>query len=166
MVDGVGPVVVGTDFSDTAASALHEGRRLAVLLGARLEVVHVADGSAGPVWQLPPAGSEWLGQGGVEPDQLVVRFGSGWVELARYAADASPSLMVVGSHGRSGYQPLTLGSTAARLSLQACCPVVIVSPRVPLVTVEAGMQDRITENVLRAGAVTGARAGQQITDEG
>jgi hypothetical protein len=59
---------------------------------------------------------------------------------------------VVGSHGESGYQPLGLGSTAARLSVQAGCPVVVVSPRV-----RAGKQERDLATAGREGAAAGAR---------
>lgn len=125
----VGPVVVGIDFSDSAGVALAEARRLAALLTARLDIVHVVDGSPAAGWTAAQA-SEWLESVGLDPADLVIRFGSPWVELARYAADVKPTLVVVGSHGRSGYQPLALGSTAVRVSLQARCPVVLVSPRV------------------------------------
>jgi nucleotide-binding universal stress UspA family protein len=129
MAADVGPVVVATDFSETAGKALAEGRRLAALLGARLVVVHVVDGVASS-WGTDGVAGEWLRAGGVAVEDLVVRFGRPWVELARYAAEVLPTLVVVGSHGVTGYQPLTLGSTAARVSMHAGCPVVLVSPRV------------------------------------
>ena len=40
-------------------------------------------------------------------------------------------MIVIGRHGRSGYQPIELGSTAARIGLAAHCPVVLVGDRVP-----------------------------------
>jgi nucleotide-binding universal stress UspA family protein len=151
MAAGVGPVVAGTDFSETAGVALTEARRLSSLLGVRLEVVHVVDGApAGGASRA--AADAWLRSMGVAPDALVVRYGRPWVELARYAAEVLPTLVVVGSHGESGYQPLTIGSTAARLSMQAGCPVVLVSPRVRGVK-----QDRELTSAGRVGAAAGAR---------
>jgi nucleotide-binding universal stress UspA family protein len=126
----VGPVVVGTDFSESAGVALVEGRRLAALLQVPLHVVHVVDGKAASGWGADSEAGAWLRSAGLAVDDLVIRFGSPWVELARYASDVLPSLVVVGSHGRSGYQPLGIGSTSARISVQARCPVVLVSPRV------------------------------------
>jgi nucleotide-binding universal stress UspA family protein len=157
MVAGVGPVVVGTDFSDTAGVALVEARRLALLLGADVQVVHVIDGAPGSPTDSPELADRWLSAAGVRRESLTVRFGSAWVELARYASEVSPTLVVVGSHGRSGYQPLTLGGTAARVSVHARCPVVVVSPRVASLSLDAGLQDRMTIPVSRAGAVAGAR---------
>jgi nucleotide-binding universal stress UspA family protein len=124
----VGPIVVGTDFSETAGVALAEARRLAGLLRTEVVVVHVADGQS--MANGGSAAERWLRSAGLEAGVLVVRTGSAWVELARYAAEVAPALVVVGSHGLSGYQPLTIGSTASRVTMHARCPVVVVSPRV------------------------------------
>jgi nucleotide-binding universal stress UspA family protein len=126
----IGPVLVGTDFSDNSGVALAEARRLAARMGTWVEVLHVVDGGPSIGWGEQGEAGRWLSTAGLEPDELMVRFGSPPVELARRAAELVPELIVVGSHGRSGYQPLGLGSTAARISVQARCPVVLVSPRV------------------------------------
>jgi nucleotide-binding universal stress UspA family protein len=129
MAADAGPVVAATDFSESAGIALMEARRLAAMLGTQLVVVHVVDG-AGDGWSEDGVVGSWLRDAGVSVGDLIVRFGRPWVELARYATEVMPTLVVVGSHGASGYQPLTLGSTAARVSMHAGCPVVLVSPRV------------------------------------
>jgi nucleotide-binding universal stress UspA family protein len=149
----VGPVVVGTDFSDASTIAVMEARRLAAMLGAQLDIVHVADGGGG--WT-GAGGQDWLDGLGLSAEQLIVRFGSPWVELARYAAEVTPTLLVVGSHGASGYQPLGIGSTAARVAVQARFPVVVVSPRLSGAGVEGSVQER--SNASRADAVAGSRA--------
>jgi nucleotide-binding universal stress UspA family protein len=149
----VGPVVVGTDFSDNSAVALAEGRRLAELLGVAMEVVHVVDGGGA----LADGAAEWLEACGVGADRLVVRHGNPWVELARYAAEVSPRLLVVGSHGSTGYQPLSLGSTASRITVHARCPVVLVSPRVLATVAEGGVQEHRNGHASRAEAVAGSR---------
>jgi nucleotide-binding universal stress UspA family protein len=125
-----GPVLVGTDFSENAGVALAEARRLASLLGVRVEVLHVVDGAFSESWGEQGEAGRWLVTAGLAPEQLLVRFGNPPVELARRAAELEPEVIVVGSHGRSGYQPLALGSTAARISVQARCPVMLVSPRI------------------------------------
>lgn len=129
MSAAVGPVVVGTDFSDTAAIALAEARRLAALLSTRVELIHVVDGVPVVGWGASGEAGRWLDRAGCEPGGLVVRFGSPWVELTRYVSEVAPTLVVVGSHGRSGYQPLTIGGTASRITMQSKVPVVLVSPR-------------------------------------
>ena len=130
MAADVGPVLVGTDFSDNAGVALVEARRLASRLGVRVEVLHVVDGARSESWGEQGEAGQWLITAGLTPEELLVRFGSPSVELARRAAELEPEVIVVGSHGRSGYQPLALGSTAARISVQARCPVMLVSPRI------------------------------------
>jgi nucleotide-binding universal stress UspA family protein len=157
---GVGPVVVGTDFSDTAGVALAEARRLAGLLTTDVIVVHVADGqSAASVLEGAdaPTASRWLFSAGLTADRLVVRQGSAWVELARFASEVSPLLVVVGSHGRSGYQPLNIGSTASRVSVHARCPVVVISPRVTSFLAEGVAGEIRSHDASRAGAVAAAR---------
>lgn len=130
MAAGVGPLIVGTDFSEGSAAALAEGRRLAARLGVAVEVVHVVDGVQGPGWRPGGEADAWLGSAGLSPGDLRIRFGSPWVELARVTDERAALLLVVGSHGRSGYQPLAVGSTASRVSMTARCPVVLVSPQV------------------------------------
>jgi nucleotide-binding universal stress UspA family protein len=47
-------------------------------------------------------------------------------------ADAMPAdVLVVGTHGRSGFQRLVLGSVTEKVLRQASCPVLSVPPRVP-----------------------------------
>ncbi len=123
-----GCVLVGTDFSPGSAAALDEARRLATRLGCAVRVVHVAESD---VSDWCPSGDErgWLHAAELEEDSLVVRHGSAWVELARYADRCRPSLLVVGSHGASGYQPVSMGTTAERLTLNARHPVLLVGPR-------------------------------------
>lgn len=130
MAADIGPVVVGTDFSEPAAAALAEGRRLAALLNVAVEVVHVVDGAPATAWREGGRADAWLRGVDLEVGALTIRFGSAWVELARFAEEVSPVLLVVGSHGLSGYQPLAVGSTASRVSMHARCPVVLVSPKV------------------------------------
>lgn len=166
MAASVGPIIVGTDFSDTAGVALQEARRLAGLMGAGLRVVHVLDVAPSASWDQTGAVRAWLERAGLTVEDMVIRVGKAWVELARYAAETAPLLVVVGSHGQSGFQPLEIGSTATRLTLQSRCPVVVVSPRV-------GVQDTVVSDVnrnvaSRAEAVAVARVEpgeQQLTGE-
>lgn len=123
-------VVVGTDFSGTAARALAEARMLAELLDARLDVVHVADGFHVRTWEPLAANELWLADMGVDRDQVHVRHGVPWVELVRQADKVRALLLVVGSHGASGSHSVALGATASRVAAQARCPVVLVSERV------------------------------------
>jgi nucleotide-binding universal stress UspA family protein len=48
--------------------------------------------------------------------------------IVRYAESVGAELVVVGTHGRSGFKLLTLGSTAAAVVTSAPCSVLVVRP--------------------------------------
>lgn len=95
-----GPILVGLDFSPSAVDALAVARRMAAAFGTHLDPVHVLE--------------------------VTVRCGLPWVELARRAQAVKPTMVIVGSHGHAGHQPVALGSTAQRLALISPVPVLIV----------------------------------------
>jgi nucleotide-binding universal stress UspA family protein len=51
--------------------------------------------------------------------------------ILSYAASTRADMLALGTHGRSGFQRLMLGSVAARVLRRARCPVLIVPPRAP-----------------------------------
>ncbi len=124
-----GCVLVGTDFSPGAAAALTEARRLADRLGCEVRVIHVVESGRAAEWAPSEDARGWLSDAALEEAALELRFGRAWIELVRCADSCSPTLLVVGSHGASGYQPVTVGTTAQRLTLNARHPVLLVSPR-------------------------------------
>jgi nucleotide-binding universal stress UspA family protein len=68
----------------------------------------------------------WLEAIGVPASAVTVRRGTPWVELVRVAEDRGAKVIVVGTHGRSGFQPIALGSTATRIALLSPRPTVLV----------------------------------------
>jgi nucleotide-binding universal stress UspA family protein len=125
-----GVVVVATDFSAVAAQALDEGRRLAGRLGVGVELLHVKEGFRGEQEWTPRAGDlAWLGRAGIAPEAVVVRSGTPWLEIVRYAQERKAEMVIVGTHGTTGFQPLTLGATAARLAILSPRPVVLVGAK-------------------------------------
>lgn len=117
-------MVVGVDFSEGSAAAVAESRRLAERLGCNPSFVHVVeDGIEAPS---PAEIGGWLRTLGLEQSAIRVLQGIAWIELARHAAAESAALVVVGSHGRSGFQPLWPGRTASRLVIRSSIPVVVV----------------------------------------
>lgn len=124
-----GRIAVGVDFSETAAKAVAEARELSARLGSALEIVHVREDRTGRPWEPDETALEWLDAEGLRPDDLTTRGGTPWLELARFTWAPGAELLVVGTHGRSGVQPLALGSTAARLVLASPRPVLLVGHR-------------------------------------
>jgi nucleotide-binding universal stress UspA family protein len=60
-------------------------------------------------------------------------------EIAVYAREMQADLIVLGTHGHSGFDQVVLGSTTERLVTQAVCPVLTV----PHDADEPGAQDRV-----------------------
>lgn len=118
-------MLVGTDFSEGAMLAFREGRWLAERAGLALQAVHVTD-DRGP-WEPDDAASDWLRRASLDPALLLLRHGLPWVEIVRHALEVSTSFIVLGSHGASGFQAMTLGSTAGRVALRAPCPTLFVA---------------------------------------
>lgn len=122
-------LLVGTDFSDGARAALAVARGLAGRLDGDLRIVHVYDAPGGQPPELDAEARQWLEECDLDPAALITRRGTAWLELSREARSRDAAMIVVGRHGRSGFQPIELGSTAARIGLAAHCPVVLVGDR-------------------------------------
>ncbi len=65
------------------------------------------------------AGLDW------EP---VIRQGEPFLEIIRFAKENDIDLIVIGTHGRSGFEHIIFGSTAEKVVRKAPCPVLSVRP--------------------------------------
>ena len=65
------------------------------------------------------------------PIEAVVREGSTAAEILDQAAAMNVDLLVIGTHGRSGFERLLLGSVAEKVLRKAYCPVLTVPGRLP-----------------------------------
>src|SRR5690606_17809717 len=88
-------ILVGIDFSDAAAMAVEEASRVARSVGGRVVGLHAPDGDG---WGWTAEHREWAWQHGLDPADVVVRTGPPWLQLARYADEIRPGMVVVGSH--------------------------------------------------------------------
>lgn len=122
-------IIVGTDFSETALQAVREAQRLGLALDAVLEVIHVREGLRSGPLEVTPSRQAWLDAAGLSPESVVLTSGTPWVELVRRAMERNADLLVAGTHGCTGFQPMALGSNAQRLALLAPRPVVLVGLR-------------------------------------
>jgi nucleotide-binding universal stress UspA family protein len=141
-------ILVATDFSDHAAVALETAARIAEQQGARLLLVHavLAMVPTAPEFIPVPASlyEELRMQARTQLDEKVssLRKSGHLVEslvvaepaaagVLAVAAERKADLIVAGTRGRTGWQKLLLGSTAARLIREAPCPVVTVPRTTP-----------------------------------
>ena len=138
-------VVVPVDFSENSEQALSVAVDLARTLGAEIHVVHVVP--TVPYFGPPfVPGPVLIGQvkeaGRKELDALMARLrarginasavlaeGVAYTEIDRAAADLGADLIVIGTHGRTGFQHLLLGSVAERVVRMSRIPVMVVPPK-------------------------------------
>jgi nucleotide-binding universal stress UspA family protein len=133
-------ILCPTDFSDFSAKAFAYAAALASRFEARLRVLHVLPGvviaTGGPYF---PATREMHDraedalqsfvapacQAGVQV-ATELREGDAWREIQARAAELPADLIVMGTHGRSGFEHLLLGSVAEKVLRRASCPVLTV----------------------------------------
>jgi nucleotide-binding universal stress UspA family protein len=65
------------------------------------------------------------------PVEAMIREGSASSEILSQAADIKADLLVMGTHGRSGFERLLLGSVTEKVLRKATCPVLTVPQRHP-----------------------------------
>lgn len=139
-------VLVATDFSDAAETALDYGRHFARTFGATLHVIHVVENvmarfaadaypvllpdlqkeveEAGQKKLLATLHNEDFTQLGAVP---VIRTSAAPAStIAVYAKEAAIDLIIMGTHGRGGVAHLLMGSVAERVVRTATCPVLTV----------------------------------------
>jgi nucleotide-binding universal stress UspA family protein len=63
--------------------------------------------------------------------QPALRTGEPTAEILQYAGELEPDLLVIGTHGRTGFDRLMLGSVAEKVLHKAGCPVLTVPRRAP-----------------------------------
>lgn len=138
-MEPVREVLLATDFSECAETAAATARYYASRFGARLHVLHVVWGDAGPSPRLEKLAQEL--RAGV-PVVTAVASGQPASEIVKYAAGHAIDLIVVGTHGRTGATRLLLGSVAERVVRLAPCPVLTV-PRITPARVEERDVERL-----------------------
>lgn len=65
------------------------------------------------------------------PIECVVREGNAATEILAQAATMKADLLVIGTHGRSGFERLVLGSVTEKVLRKATCPVMTVPRELP-----------------------------------
>jgi nucleotide-binding universal stress UspA family protein len=144
-----------TDFSDLSRGALELACSLARDHDAELIICHVAPPpivAAGEVvLEFPASATEQLAGelDQVKPTDPRVRVahrllqGDPATEIVRLATEAKADLIVMGTHGRSGFGRLLMGSVAEQVMRKAPCPVV---------TMKASPADRAKQEPVAAAA--------------
>ncbi len=132
-------IVVTTDFSANSAVAIPPAIELACKFGGRVVLVHALEGAspdpeavalelAGMAAmareQLQEFGAREIG--GKAPWEAEVVFGPAYLAITDAAVRRHADLIVIATHGRTGFRHLLLGSVAERVARTAACPVLTV----------------------------------------
>lgn len=128
-------VLVATDFSDASTAAVAYASRLSMESGGRLHLLHVLSPRDRTPGELADERRHCLERlaGVISADaELALKtvkevvVGRPSDAIVAYAREESNDLIVVGTHGRSGFRRLALGSVADRVLRDAPCPVMVI----------------------------------------
>jgi nucleotide-binding universal stress UspA family protein len=135
-------VLFPTDFSSAANSALPYAAEIARRHGAKLYAVHVLPSGTyvmtpaetwptsieGMMTEAKQQAGELVSHlEGVEAEVLV-RSGDIWTVIEEVVEGCKIDLIVLGTHGRTGWGKVLLGSVAESIFRKALCPVITVGP--------------------------------------
>lgn len=139
-------IIVATDFSPASERALSYALAIARRYDSHLYVVHVIrpdlytltppEASGGMIELVRQAAeqemAELLISGRLRevPHQAVIKEGEVWTVLAELAGENDADLIVLGTHGRTGFEKMFLGSVAERVFRLSERPVLTVGPGV------------------------------------
>jgi universal stress protein A len=142
-------IVCPTDFSEPSLEGLRSALELAEKFNAELTIVHVIEQ---PVWSgltysptgySPPDITESLMEEATKnlnklqseliPEHVRSRLltleGKPADQIVRLAADLSANLIVIATHGYTGFHRFVFGSVTERVVRTATCPVLAIRPR-------------------------------------
>jgi nucleotide-binding universal stress UspA family protein len=138
-------ILCPVDFSEHSFRALERAVSLADWFGAEVTALHVVPPLPGPGLELPyfPAPLETARELGEQaerklrdlaisflaervPIETRVRGGDPWREIAAEAKELPADLVVMGTHGRSGFEHFLLGSVTEKVLRRVSCPVLTV----------------------------------------
>ena len=138
------------DFSDTAHHALAHAAAIARWYEARLSLLYVFVSL--PAGDVPPVSLDEDDRArltarmrefacfvprDVSVDCQVLEAGLVHDAITRHAGAVNADLLVLGTHGRSGFQRLFLGSITEKVMRSVKCPTLIVPPRAPDIAADA-----------------------------
>ena len=132
------------DFSDTSKLAMKYAAEFAHKFKAELHIIHAVEPITYASEPFTPVniGDVQVAQEKIARDELTkwhrsfipeeikttedVLIGSPYTEIVGYAKKLKIDIIIIGTHGRSGFDHFLLGSTAEKVVRKAPCPVLTV----------------------------------------
>jgi nucleotide-binding universal stress UspA family protein len=168
------------DFSETSERAFDHAVALARWYDSRVTVIHVPALLLAPVPgegdPLPITRNELAQrlEDFVAPARTAgvtietgLRDGDPVREILREAEDGAANLVVIGTHGRSGFERLVLGSVAEKILRKAKCPVLTIPPgeRSDAPAVQAGFKAILCATDFSPAAASALDAALRLAQE-
>ena len=137
-------ILCPVDFSEASRHAVECAAAIARWYGASISALHVCSPPFLPVPTLPPPAERvseaelarvreeaaaHLTSAGASAADILVEVGSPAAHIVSRAAALPADLIVMGTHGASGFEHLVLGSVTEKVLRRVGCPVVTVPPR-------------------------------------
>lgn len=134
-------ILVPTDFSPASEKALDYARQISKAFKSTITLFHVVESCGTPGFpDLPPASEEAeFFDAEKKLHELAASIESRGVEIAwkltcgvagheiiEAAKENDVDLIVIGTHGLTGWKHFSIGSTAEQVARAACCPVLVV----------------------------------------
>jgi nucleotide-binding universal stress UspA family protein len=148
-------VLCPIDLSDISSHVVDHASAMARWYGAQLTLLHVVVNAPAMDVPAPPiddrernrlvADMRAVAAGvpaTVRTEYLVRESESAYKGIVDQICDSRADLLVLGTHGRSGFQRLFLGSVTEKVIRKAPCPTLVVPPRAPDVSPGAPVQFR------------------------
>lgn len=119
-------ILVGYDNSPSSSVALEKAAEIAKKTSARLNVVyveiagHFPDGESAEAHvarEIAPSGLSF---------QMYIRQGKPYAEIVKVSKEIGADLVLIGTHGHSGFMASWIGTTAFRVVSSCECPVITV----------------------------------------
>jgi len=131
-------IILATDFSDTSKDAGYHALVLAQTYKAELKAMHVFDINA---WNIPSSyyfiektrqqGKDSLKELAESFDlkvETIFTEGDPGHEIVRVAEELNADLIILGTHGHSGWKRFTIGGVAEFVGRHAPCAVLTIKP--------------------------------------
>lgn len=148
-------VLVAVDFSEGSDRAIDQARQIAEPCGAAVHLLHVVTEPLHETWACYAPGADFIAVvRDLEADArkrlraiqreaprvfqaVATAWGEPTSEVLHYAAAHDIDLIVCGTHGRTGWDHVMMGSVAERIVRLARCPVLTVPTKAAEQTVAA-----------------------------
>ena len=139
-------IIVGVDFSNSSHNAMRHAVSLALKTGAEIHLVWVKtpgvannvtdDGGDNYIHKVQSSLEDWKKECKLEAPNVevntVILEGKVHTEILKYAANQSVPIVVLGTHGTSGFEEGYIGNKANRLIKDATVPILIMRENIEI----------------------------------